>query len=234
MVVRGIAGERAEYRPIQSALVEGAAPVDVATAFRDTFGLSDVYLADLDAIAGAEPAWPLYAALLELGLRLWVDAGIGEPDRAAALASLQTSGRQLARIVAGLESLASTSQLADFVRLVGPDRFVFSLDLKAGQPLTEIAAWRDLPADAIAAAAVDVGTRSMIVLDLADVGSLRGGNTTALCRRLRAAHPRLEIVSGGGVRHLEDVRSFLAAGCDAVLVASALHDGRIAPAELAG
>jgi len=38
---------------------------------------------------------------------------------------------------------------------------------------------------------------------------------------------------GGGVRGAEDLRSVAASGCDAVLVASALHDGRLTAADLA-
>jgi hypothetical protein len=37
----------------------------------------------------------------------------------------------------------------------------------------------------------------------------------------------LQIVAGGGVRSAADLRSLSAAGCDAALVASALHDGRL-------
>ena len=52
-VVRGIAGRRREYQPICSRLTPSAAPLDVACGFRDHFGLTNLYLADLDAIGGA-------------------------------------------------------------------------------------------------------------------------------------------------------------------------------------
>jgi hypothetical protein len=54
-VVRGIAGRRAEYRPLVSPLCGSSAPLEVARAFRG-LGFSEMYLADLDAIAGATPA----------------------------------------------------------------------------------------------------------------------------------------------------------------------------------
>src|SRR5262245_41095918 len=75
-VVRGVAGRRAEYRPIVSRLVAGAAPLAVARALREQFGFAELYLADLDAIAGAPPALPLYRQLQTEGFRLWVDAGL--------------------------------------------------------------------------------------------------------------------------------------------------------------
>jgi phosphoribosylformimino-5-aminoimidazole carboxamide ribotide isomerase len=55
----------------------------------------------------------------------------------------------------------------------------------------------------------------------------RGLGTLDLCRRLRAARPSLELISGGGVRSHDDLRLLSSAGCDWVLVASALHDGRL-------
>jgi phosphoribosylformimino-5-aminoimidazole carboxamide ribotide isomerase len=72
----------------------------------------------------------------------------------------------------------------------------------------------------------------MIVLDLADVGVSRGTGTLDLVRRLRSAHPQLELTAGGGVRGIDDLRQLADAGCDAALVASALHDGRITPDEV--
>ena len=67
---------------------------------------------------------------------------------------------------------------------------------------------------------------------LADVARLsskdRGGvGTLALCRHLRAAHPGCELIAGGGVRGPADLELMAGAGCDAALVASALHDGRL-------
>src|SRR5438270_9099039 len=70
-VVRGIAGRRQEYRPIRSRLCDSSRPVDVAGAFRERLNLRDVYLADLNAIAGEPPALKTYAEILALALRLW-------------------------------------------------------------------------------------------------------------------------------------------------------------------
>ena len=73
------------------------------------------------------------------------------------------------------------------------------------------------------------GVARLIVLDLAAVGVGQGSKTLELCERLRAASGELEIVTGGGVRNAEDLRELAAAGVDGVLIASALHDGRVSP-----
>jgi phosphoribosylformimino-5-aminoimidazole carboxamide ribotide isomerase len=111
---------------------------------------------------------------------------------------------------------------------------VFSLDLRNALPLTNSAAWHGMDAAGIAQVAVDCGFQRMIVLDLAAVGTGQGPATGPICRHLRASHPQLEIISGGGIRDLEDVRQLARDGCDTVMVSSALHDGRISAASIHG
>ena len=76
-VVRGVAGRRKEYRPIVSRIVSSAEPLAVARAFREQFGLRELYVADLDAIAGGPPDQATLVDLLDDGFQLWVDAGVG-------------------------------------------------------------------------------------------------------------------------------------------------------------
>src|SRR5712691_8235104 len=76
VVVRGIGGRREQYRPIVSKLTTSCRPADVARSFCDRLGLAEIYLADLDAIAGAPPSWRIYGEIRSLGCRLWVDAGV--------------------------------------------------------------------------------------------------------------------------------------------------------------
>ena len=73
------------------------------------------------------------------------------------------------------------------------------------------------------------GIRRLIVLDLAGVGVSAGVPTIDLCQEIKAAYPDLEIWTGGGVRSIADVQKLDAVGIDGVLVASALHDGKITP-----
>ncbi len=88
-----------------------------------------------------------------------------------------------------------------------------------------------LSAQQIALTAFRGGVRRMIVLDLARVGMGEGVGTEQLCRSLACRLPELEIIAGGGVRGPGDLDSLARAGCDAALVASALHDGRLAAKE---
>jgi phosphoribosylformimino-5-aminoimidazole carboxamide ribotide isomerase len=219
-VVRGVAGRRRGYRPIVSRLCASSDPLDVARAFRALFELNDLYIADLGAIAGGDPAFALYADLKRGGFRLWIDAGVTELKRVHRLVDASVE-----QIIVGLET-AAPAVLAEACRAFD-GRIVFSLDLKGGVPLGEPGAWGNSDAETIAKKAVALGVRRMIVLDLAKVGIADGTGTEELCARLTAAHPELEVIAGGGVRDAADLRRLRDCGVRTVLLASALHDGRL-------
>lgn len=225
-VVRGVGGRRHEYRPIVSRLTGSSRPLDVANALSDHFGCRELYVADLDAIGGREPAWTLYAALLRRNFCLWVDAGIRTMTTACQLAEAG-----IEQIVAGLETVAGPAELAEMAQMFG-ERIVFSLDLHQGQPLGDRDAWLGQDAEGIAGQAVNLGIHQLLVLDLARVGSDGGTGTRDLCVRLRQSHPTLIVSTGGGVRHRDDLSELRNCGVEAALIASALHDGRLAREDL--
>jgi len=227
-VVRGVAGQRQNYRPIASKLTNSAAPLDVAAAFRDHFGLSLLYLADLDAIGGSPPSLDVYQALREKGFRLWVDAGLRQARQAGPLAQAGVEG-----IIAGLETLAGPDELAQLCDGVGTERLIFSLDLKDGKPLTYSLGWKTDDPMEIAGRAVHYGVRRIIVLDLARVGMSSVTDTEGLCLCLLAMFPEPELIAGGGVRNVGDLRRLRQVGLSGVIVASALHDGRLNAADVA-
>jgi phosphoribosylformimino-5-aminoimidazole carboxamide ribotide isomerase len=230
-VVRGVGGRRHEYRRVETVLTDDATPAGIARAFATRLGVEYVYVADLDAIAGAEPNWAAYEAIGASGLKLWIDAGAGDSRSAARIAAFR--GAEVAAIIVGLESLLSWDELRAIGNLEGYQQLVFSLDLKDGRPITGIEAWRGHSPEQIADAAVAQGFTRMIVLDLAHVGEPRGPGASGLCRRLHDRFPHVELTCGGGVRSVADARALAGAGCSGVLIASALHDGRLAPDDVA-
>lgn len=220
-VVRGVGGRRAEYRPIISRLVNSAEPLTVARAFRTHFDLKTLYLADLDALMGKPPQWQVYHCLIAAGFDLWVDAGVKSIEEAQSLFDVGVN-----TVVAGLETLPSPAVLAELLPRFDPAQMVFSLDLKAGRPLTTQTAW-EKDAWSVARQAYEAGVRRMLVLDLAQVGIGGGVGTETLCGRIKAAWPDVALAAGGGVRGPEDLRRLEQVGVDIVLAASALHDGRL-------
>jgi phosphoribosylformimino-5-aminoimidazole carboxamide ribotide isomerase len=227
-VVRGVAGRRDEYRPLKSRLVDGSEPVSVATAIRAAFGFSQLYVADLDAILHRQPNWPVLQALCANRFSMLVDAGIRRCEEAAPIFDVGVE-----QIVAGLETLESPQELAKLIRGHGSARIVFSLDLRDGQTLANGSAWPDGDPFEVARCAVDAGCTQLIVLDIARVGTGGGVGTLALCDKIRRAFSTVAIFTGGGVRGIDDLRCLERTGIDGVLIASALHDGSLAPSDLA-
>jgi phosphoribosylformimino-5-aminoimidazole carboxamide ribotide isomerase len=225
-VVRGVAGRRDLYRPVVSTLVASSDPGAVARAFAGTFGLWELYVADLDAIGGAAPARDHYTRLRADGFRLWVDAGVRQARQAIELGS---DGIEC--VVIGLETVSGPEEVAAAVLKLG-ERAAFSLDLYAGKPLGDAAAWQASDAESIAARAIDLGVRRLIVLDLANVGTATGPGSGGVYSRLARSYPDVAIYAGGGVRNLADLRRMKDAGLQGALVASALHDGSLSREDL--
>ena len=221
VVVRGVAGDRDRYRPICSGLATSSRPLDGAGAIRKRFDLHSLYVADLDSIAGEGIDRESLGELVEDDFRLLVDAGVRSKEDAVALLELGDLD-----VIAALETVPSPRVLRSVIEAIGEGRVIFSLDMKRGQVLGSREAW---PAgvDEVASVAGAAGVRRMVVLDLAAVGVGGGTPHLDICRRWKAWRPELEIITGGGVRGVEDLCAMAEAGVDGALVASALHDGRL-------
>ena len=201
--------------------------MSIALAFAHSCRFSDVYVADLDAIAGADPDWNAYEQIANCGLHLMLDPGIRSADRAVQIAEFaRRTGHRMTAVV-GSEAIRDSQQLREVIETQPPNQAVFSLDLRDGRPIVANPKWSEAGPMSIVADVVAAGLRRFIILDLKAVGTGGGPATLELCRQVRERYPDIELISGGGVRNLQDVKKLCDAGCDQVLVASALHDGRI-------
>jgi phosphoribosylformimino-5-aminoimidazole carboxamide ribotide isomerase len=211
--VRAYAGRRDQYQPIGDA-------VDLARRYVDHYKLTELYVADLDAIEvarpseGRDPGGPI-TQIAHLGVPLWLDAGVSSVDRARHALDLGT-----AHVVVGLETLPSFEVLRVICTAIGEERVAFSLDLRNGQPIAGDGIPREAP-EQLAARAEDAGASSLIAIDLARVGT-RSGVDVDLLRRVRSAAPTSMLFAGGGVSGPEDLNRLVEIGCDGALVATAL------------
>jgi len=199
--VHAVRGERERYRPVGD-------PLSLARRFR----LEELYVADLDAIAGAGDNDAVIRALAREA-RIMVDAGVSEPGRAQALLELGVH-----RVVVGTETLADADALGRLPEAV------LSVDLREGRTLSPDPRLAGLQALDAVALLHRPGLREVIVLDLARVGSGAGPDVAAIAE-IHAAFPDLELLAGGGVRDAADLRALGAAGAAGALVATALHRG---------
>lgn len=221
VVVHARRGQRADYAPLQSPLVEGCEPVTVARALCAACGTATLYVADLNAIAGEAPDEATLRALAAVA-EPWVDAGATSAGRAAVLARAG-----VARNVIGTESIAP-GWLSGRAPAAAQPPVAFSVDLRDGtliSPDPELAGREPAAAVPLAAA---LGVRELLVIDLSRVGSGSGPPLGAVAQ-LAQALPGVAIYAGGGVRDDADLRALESAGAAGALVATALHEGRITP-----
>jgi phosphoribosylformimino-5-aminoimidazole carboxamide ribotide isomerase len=213
LVVHARRGERDRYRPIDTPLAAGSAPVDVARGLLSVHPFRTLYIADLDAITrqGDNQAVIRQLRAQLPGVRLWVDNGIA--DRAAAEAWL---AHDLGDLVIGSEAQADAALMRQFQ---DDARAVLSLDFRDAalgpRELLEPVCW----------------PQRVIVMTLARVGSGAGPDLDRL-RAVRAAAGSRAIFAAGGVRNRHDLVALKQAGIAGALVASALHAEQLCGAEI--
>lgn len=215
VVVRARMGQRDLYQPITTPLAATSDPVDVVRGLLAVYPFTTLYVADLDAI---EHNGDNNAALARLSaefprLHRWVDNGIADASAAARWLDGGSS-----RLVLGSETQSDLSLLRD---LAVDDRVVLSLDFRgpAFQGPRELLNHPSLWPERI------------IVMTLARVGSGAGPDLDRLSAIARVADGR-KIYAAGGVRDVSDLIALARHGIAGALVATSLHDGRLARADI--
>lgn len=218
-VVHARMGERDRYAPIRSSLCDGSDPLTVVDAVMHIHPFEALYVADLDAIAGGRGHDGILRRIAERfpSLRLWVDGGVATAEDGRAWLA-----QGVGDLVLGSESLAGSGTVA-VLAAEKPDRIVLSLDFRG-----------DLfqgPADLLEQPAH--WPRRVIAMTLGRVGSGAGPDLDRLDAIMREGGTSRRVYAAGGVRHVEDLRGLASIGVFGALIATALHDGRLGPRDVA-
>jgi phosphoribosylformimino-5-aminoimidazole carboxamide ribotide isomerase len=211
VVVRAKMGDRDAYRPIETPLSATPDPVDVVAGLKRLAPFLTLYVADLDAIRGRGDNFAALARLRAAfpDLALWIDNGAAD---AATVKATRAYGAPV---------LGSESQHDPALVAATPDALL-SLDFRGAafqgppQLLAQPELWPD----------------RLIVMTLHRVGGGAGPDLDRLAAIRALAGPR-RLYAAGGLRDAADLAALKAAGAAGVLVASALHDGRLTGADLA-
>ena len=229
--VHARAGRRDLYEPVRqvagTAIAAGDA-VALALVYVDRLGVRELYVADLDALGGGAVQRSLVTRITAIGAPVLLDAAVTTANKARRALDLGVD-----RAIVALETLPDFERLREVCRAIGGERVAFSLDLRNGVPV--IASGAGIPAEPpplIAVRAIDAGAGTIIVIDLARVGTGRGLDLDLLAS-VRDATRGSRLLAGGGARGVADLEWLAELGCDGALVATALHDGRITAADVA-
>ena len=242
LAVHGVAGQRDNYSPVRLSCFRCGAldgdPLHLLAHYQE-LGLKRFYIADLNSLGGGEIQQGAIEAIVEQAgpdARWIIDAGLSDPSDTKTTQWLdRLTGPDLEAIrgsihwVVASESAINLDVASGFAQILGARRVILGIDFRSGQfmgPLADesldglgndssLVTWVQRSADA--------GIRSVLILDVAAVGTSQGPVSLANCRRFRRDHGDWEIISGGGCRSPADARAFLDAGCSDCMVATALH-----------
>ena len=213
-VVHAVRGDRARYKPLQSALAPGSEAATIVAALLRLHPFSTLYVADLDAIQRRGDNLETIRLLRRTfpALSLWVDAGFASEAR------LHTWLECGITPVIGSETLPVDDFLERAASLCQP---ILSLDFRGtdflgpSKILDEPQRW----------------PQRIIAMTLARIGSDLGPDEDQL-RDLRRRAPQHDLFAAGGVRDATDLSRLALLGAAGVLLASALHNGSLTSAHL--
>ncbi len=200
-------GQRNQYPLLTSVLTEATEPAGVIHDLLAFYPFETVYIADLDSIGGATLAVDFYRILAQQfpKLNIWLDAGIRKARQLQ-----QSPPASNIRWVAGSETLPCVYAAAEL------DNWILSLDFRGGRLLGDERWLLDSA----------VWPSQVIVMDLDAVGRGNGPGLKRLAE-LTQVYPAQPWIASGGVRDRQDLAKLAATGIRSVLLASALHNGKI-------
>lgn len=216
-VVHAKAGNRLDYRPIESPFGAAGEPVAIARGLLAASNSPILYIADLDAISGTGNHFELARGLADAlhDTALWIDAGFSDVADCAFWLPLG------ATLVIGSESLARIDDWLSIREAFG-ESVILSLDYDAAggrgpaQLLDDPALW----------------PRRVIVMSLARVG-VGTGPDLARIEDIVGRADGAAVYAAGGVRDADDLAAIAASGASGVLIGTALHSGAVTQKEIA-
>jgi len=225
VAVHAVRGQRTQYKPLKSVLCPSSDPVEVASVFK-SLGFDSLYLADLDAITGEVANYILYNEIkAKTNIDLMVDAGISNREKAEKVFDAMVS-----KIVIGTETLNNLDFVSEAIKTFGKSRVIVSLDLKEEKLVGVSEAIRSMKPLHLVTELEKGGVTTIIVLDLARVGTQSGVNKSMIKDILDKTN--LDVWVGGGIQGIEDLEDLKSIGVSGALIATALHVGKLTAKEL--
>jgi phosphoribosylformimino-5-aminoimidazole carboxamide ribotide isomerase len=219
-------GQRRYYQPIKSQLCKNSNPVDLALTFKSNFGFKELYIADLDSITGTGNNIDVLMRIYESSnMKIMVDSGVNNVKKAKEL--LQAG---IEKIIVGTETLTSFGVLKSILEAAGYEHVIVSIDVKNGKILSKSEGISGLSPEKLAKRLELMNIEELIVLDLSRIGKGSGVNVNLIRRVLNSVS--IPIITGGGIRNIDDIVLLRNIGVSGALISTALHDLKIKKEDL--
>ena len=224
--VHAIKGEREKYKPLKSVLINDSNPTRIALKLKNKYLFNEFYIADLDAILQRKPNITILSKILDIpGVEIMIDPGIKTKKNVKKYYNLN-----LKSLILGLETLRDLKVITECLELFDTSKIVVSIDMYNEVIQTNIKEIRYQDILEIISKIEDLGVVNIILLDLFKVGQKIGG-ISALYLKIREKFNG-EILVGGGIKDIQDIKSYERNNFSGVLIGTALHDGSIKIEEL--
>ena len=224
--VHAIKGEREKYKPLKSVLINGSNPTRIALKLKNEYLFNELYIADLDAILQSKPNITILSKIIHIsGVEIMIDPGIKTKEEVEKYFKLN-----LKSLILGLETLRDINVIKECIKLFNTNKFVVSVDMYNGIIKTNIKEFKNQDILEIVRKLEDLGVVNIILLDLFKVGQKLGG-ISPLYLEIREQFNG-EILVGGGIKDLQDIKEYKSNDFSGVLIGTALHDGSIKIEEL--
>jgi phosphoribosylformimino-5-aminoimidazole carboxamide ribotide isomerase len=221
VAVHAIKGEREKYRPLKGKIIDSSDPLTIMEFLLQNYGLSEFYIADLDAIIKRKPNITLLEKILEIpNIKVMVDPGICGKEDLALYSELK-----LNKIIIGLETIENFDVIKFGLINYGSDKIVVSIDMYKEKIVSRDKALENHNITDIIDALVSIGVKEIILLDLFRVGQKLGG-IPPLFMEIRHIF-KGKVIVGGGIKDFNDILQYYKNKYNGVLIATALYDGTI-------
>jgi phosphoribosylformimino-5-aminoimidazole carboxamide ribotide isomerase len=151
----------------------------------------------------------------KLGFDILLDSGISIAIDAKDLSDV-------GKVVVGTETLESLDELA---KMTDVCEIVLSIDFKGDKLLTRIEELSGIDAEDITKIFSSYDIKKVIYLDLKRVGTSCGIGEKRIEKMVRSTS--IPLLVGGGINDMSDIKRMEEIGVSGVLVATAIHNGRI-------
>jgi len=207
VVVHAKRGERDSYEPIKSRIVDSANPLEII----DSLQPSEVYVADLNRL---QERGDNLSVIRDISARTQTMCDIGISSGADLLKDCGTSTRIIGTETAPFELMCNTPSVS------------VSIDIFKGSILAKDS---NTPCNVLELVRVlnECNILDIIVLDMDRVGTSTGFDSNLLCEIVdESKHP---VLLGGGISDEGDLDVLEGIGIKGALVATAIHNGKVAP-----